>query len=163
MGKQPDCSEPPCLLPPTLTAPSQDRGLRAGAGRRGEGHLQGHNRVTNGEECSHQSPSLRAHQIFMAIKRPNFLPMAEPTAQSTAGQTRRGSLGTAPAGSAMSLSWSMPQAGGSLRGAGSGSDHLAASPRGHARRQSPQPAGRCVHPLNNLHPPRNGPRRCQSH
>lgn len=116
-----------------------------------------------GRSVSHQNPSLRAHQIFMAIKRPNFLPREEPKAQSTASQTRRGSLGTAPSGSLKSPLWRAPQARGSLQGERSGSDQRTASSHGHARRKCPQPADRCVHPLNNLHPPGNGPRRCQSH
>lgn len=133
----------------------------------GEGHPRGHARVTNGAECFSPEPTLKAHQLFMAIKRPNFLAREGPTAQSTAGQTRRGSLGTAPAGSLKSLSERTPQAAGSLRGAGSEervgpTRSLLLWARTEARPR-PRPAGRCVHPLNNLHPPGNGPQRCQSH
>lgn len=154
-------SEPPCSLPLTLTAPCSATGYVQGRAC-GEGHPRGHTRVTNGEECFSPEPTLKAHQLFMAIKRPNFLPREGPTAQSTASQTRRGSR-VQPQRAASSplledtTGWRQPP------GRGEQVSRLAASSRGHARGPRPRPAGRCVHPLNNLHPPGNGPQRCQSH
>lgn len=110
------------LLPPPINTcrvqPSSARGPVQGQGSVGRGIRRDSPGSLMGRRVSHQSPSLRAHQIFMAIKRSNFLPRVGPRAQSTAGQTRRGSRGTAPAGSLKSSSCRRLQAGGQPPGSG---------------------------------------------
>lgn len=110
------------LLPPPINTcrvqPSSARGPVQGQGGVGRGIRRDSPGSLMGRRVSHQSPSLRAHQIFMAIKRSNFLPRVGPRAQSTAGQTRRGSRGTAPAGSLKSSSCRRLQAGGQPPGSG---------------------------------------------
>jgi hypothetical protein len=127
------------------------------------GHLRGASGSLMGE-CASPGPSLRAHPLFMARRRPCFLPRQKLTGSehSCPGRGRRAlrQPGKQQSGS-MRCSWAEA----SPLGAGRGSRARPASPTSsHSRHcRGTQPAGRCVHLINYLHPPGNGPQRCQSH
>lgn len=82
--------------PRLTTQPSQR--LCTGQGPRAEGASGGlRARSLMGRSVSYQNPPLRAHQLFMAIKRPNFPPREGPRAQDAApGQERK--PGDSPSG-----------------------------------------------------------------
>lgn len=74
-----------------LARPSSGRGCVLGRGVRGvtAGSLMG-------RSVSHQNIPLRAHRLFMAIKRPNFLPKEGPRAQSAVARPGKEAWGHSP-------------------------------------------------------------------